>query len=396
LSGKNPVKKWGGPGGALGDVGGSPPLSRFASHHAVDYLFFAGHTSNPSQIRYNDTAALETWPVGNALEVGRDDGQFITGMKRFGDSTVVFKTASIWLVSGASPDDFQVNPTPADVGCIASRSLVPTDAGVFFWSEAGPAMFNGFKVSLLGARIRELLDDVDLSHADKISAGYYPRYRQVFVAYPRKGQTYCDRMLVLDLSMLTKTQTPTPVFWPITVSGASSMATGDTAVADEQRLWFGHSSGHVTEYNVTVTSTIFKGSPDMAKTGPSPRTGTLSTTFNGATITTRIRTGGLHLGKPDHVQAVRDITLRTKPKPGRIAVRYAVDGNPTFTTHGNSPYDTATPTNSIRQKMLEGDSAGQYIVGNILQIEAESVGATGFDLYGYEIASETLSRREPA
>lgn len=369
LSGKNPVKKWGGGAATFTDLGGTPPQSRFGSHHAVDFLFFAGHTSNPSQVRYSDTANPESWPVGNALEIGRNDNQIITGLQRFGHTTAVFKNGSIWLISGSTPTDFTINPTPSDIGCIAPNSLVLTDAGIFFWSEAGPAIFNGFKTTLLNKRLKSLLDTVDWVNAEKISAAYYPARKHLLVSYPRTGQTYPDRMLLLDLHRINDEKAP-PVFWPIIASGASSMtsATDDNGI---RRIYSGHSSGHVSYFDS-------------------------GTTFNGATITPRFRTGTLHLGKPDHVQAVRDLTFRTEARTARISVRYSMDGNQTFTTHTRTPYSTAKSGYDVHQKMLQGNGAGDYMVGNILQLDVTAVGATGFDLHGYEVAVETLSRREPS
>lgn len=371
LSGKNSVKKWGGSGATFGNLGGSPPQSKYGSHHAVDYLFFAGHTSNPSQIRYSDTATAETWPVGNVLEIGHDDNQIITGLQRFGDTTAVFKNSSIWLVAGNTPTDFSPSPTPSDVGCIAPYSIVLTDAGIFFWSEAGPALFNGFKSTLLGKRLKAILDEVDWSHPEKIWSAYYPARKQILVGYQRSGQSSPDRILLLDLYRLGDNNNTPPAFWPITASGFQVATNAIDATTKIRKIIMGHSTGHVTTWD--------NG----------------STTFNTNTITSRIRTGALHLGKPDRVQLVRDVTLRTKAQTGRITLKYSMDGNQTFTTHTGTPYSTAKSGYDVHQKMLEGTGAGNYMIGNILQIDVTSTGSTGFNLHGFEVGSETTSRRDP-
>ena len=281
----------------------------------------------------------------------------------------MFKNASIWLVSGTSPNDFTVTSTPSDVGCIAPNSLVLTDVGIFFWSEAGPCVFNGFKTTILNKRLKSILDTVNWVNADQISASYYPSRKQLLLSYPRTAQTYPDRMLLLDLHRISDEKAP-PAFWPIIASGASSM-TNAVDDAGFRRIYSGHSSGHVTYFDS-------------------------GTTFNGATITPRFRTGALHLGKPALVQAVRDLSFRSKAQTGRISVRFAMDGKQTFTTHTGTPYSTAKSGYDVHQKMLQGNGAGQYMVGNILQLDVIATGATGFDLHGYEVATETLSRREPS
>ena len=76
-------------GGSTGVLAGTPPNFAYLENH-VDYFLGAGHLSEPSQIRYSDTADATSWPVGNVLNVGLDDGQTITGLQHYGDVTFVF------------------------------------------------------------------------------------------------------------------------------------------------------------------------------------------------------------------------------------------------------------------------------------------------------------------
>jgi hypothetical protein len=177
-------------------------------------------------------------------------------------------------------------------------------------------------------------------------------------------------MFLIDLYRIGDRDAP-PLVWPISVSGASSMVTAKDSNGF-RRPFLGHSSGHVSQFD-------FAG----------------ATTFNNSTITPRFRTGALHLGKPDHEQLVRDLTFRTTARTGRVAVRYAMDGNQTFTTHTSTPYSTAKSGYDVHQKMLEGTGGGNYMTGNIIQLDVTSVGSTGFDLHGFEVGTETTQRREP-
>lgn len=373
LSGRNSPQKWFATSGTMTTLGGTPPNSRYGIQHAVDYVFLAGHDSNRSEIRYSDTATAETWPVGNSLIIGRQDGQIITGLERLGDVTVVFKEGSIWTVSGNSPDDFTISPTPSDIGCIAPNTIVKTDQGIFFWSEQGPAIFNGFRSTTLGKRLKDFIPTIDLSRADQMCAVYNPLRKQVWISYPRVGQTYNDRMLVFDMYRYNDQDRTPPVFWPVTAGGASSMTVVNMLLqpAGQHVVFLGQSNGQA----LTL--------------------GESTSTWAGVPIVNRMRSGGLHLGKPDHVQLIRDITLRLKAQTARVAVRFSIDGNQTFTTHASTPYDTTKSGHSIHQKMLEGDGSGYYPAGNILQLDITSVGSTAWELHGYEIGSEVVNRREP-
>lgn len=364
-SGKNNPKKW--DGTTFADVAGSPPKARFVTQHVADYLFMAGHTSNPSQIRYSDTATHAVWPVGNTLEIGRNEGQIITGLQKFGDATVVFKENSIWTVSGTTPTDFSLHPTPSEVGCIAPNSITLTDSGIFFWSEAGPAIFNGFRTQLLGHRIRSVLDTVDWANTQKITAAYYPYKKHLLVSYPRTGQTYNDRFILFDMSKSTE-GAPSGIAWPCPVAGFTTSTTAKDSTG-RKRAYLGFSNGFVCAYDS-------------------------GTTFNTLNPAPRFQTRWVTLGEPDIVVGVRDVTVRSVARTGNIRVKYSANGNSTFTTHPSTPYSTAKTGYQLHQKVLQGDGSGSYIPGNAIQLEFGTTATTGFELYGYEVGLEKFSRRE--
>lgn len=371
LSGSNVPQKWFGTGG-FDPLGGSPPSARYGIAHATDFVVLAGHTNEPSQLRYCDSADANSWPVGNTLEVGRNEGTIITGLQRFGDTTAIFKESSIWLLSGSTPSDFSLNPTPADVGCIAPDSITLTDAGIFYWSEAGPALFNGFKSTILGKRLRRLLEDeVDFSEPLRINAAYYPFKKQVLISYQRPGQTMPDRMLLLDLYRFSTDEDDKQqrVFWPITAGGATAMATAKDSTG-RRRIYLGHHNGFVTVWDQGIT-------------------------FNNDPIVPRVRTRMLTVDNPAIVSGMRAIDVRATADTSNIVIKTAVDGADTFTTHPNTPVSLVNSGKSIKQFRLQGDGGGYISVGNVHQLEFTTNAATGFTLRGYETALEPLGNREP-
>jgi hypothetical protein len=360
-SGSNAVKKW--DGTTFADLGGTPPQGRFVSVH-TDYVLLAGHTSAPSKLRYSDTNDPNTWPAGNSLNVGLDDGQIITGLQRLGDVTVVFKERSIYSLSGASPTDFQIDATLSEVGCIAPNSIVLTDAGIFFWSEAGPAMFNGFRTVLLQRRLRALMDAVDWTNPTKISAAYYPYRKQLLVSYQRTGQSAPDRILLLDMYRLGDDNSPTN-FWPI-LYGASQLGDAEDS-AGRHRVYIGTAAGHVNAWDS-------------------------GTTFDTNTIVSRARSRPYTIGRPDRVQGARNIDLWLGSTPGNLVVRYAVDGATSFTTHASTPISMNTAGSDLTFLRLDGDGSGKYITGQLIQLEILNQ-TTGLTLHGLEIGVEDFGRR---
>lgn len=359
------VKKWGGASGTLGNLATNVPKARFLTSH-FDYVLAAGQTSNPSQIAYSDSSDHTTWPPGNVLNVGVDDGQIITGFSPFGDATVVLKERSIYLLAGSTEADFAVNPTLSDVGCIAPNSIVLTDLGIFFWSEVGPALFNGFKTILLNSRMRRLLDTVDWDSPLAISAVYYPYRRQVLVSYPRTGQSGVpDRYLMFDMTSVGENRAPI-AFWPGTFGWRTAASAVDST--GRKRAYFGHHDGYVTTYDS-------------------------GTTFNGATITGRLRTRSLFPERLDQVGGVRTIDTWWGGTTARVTVKTSVDGG-TFTAHGASPIVLNGNTTSQRlvHSYLPGATSALR-VGRSLQLEFTTLSATPVDLVGLEVGFEPLGRR---
>lgn len=370
LNGNDAPKKWNGV--TFGDLSGTPPRGRFGVVH-TDYVLIAGQTSAPSQIQYSDTAALQTWPVGNVINPGIDDGQVITGLIHFGDSTVIFKDRSIYLLAGKTASEFTLQPTLSDVGCVAPNSIVLTDLGVWFWSEAGPALFNGFKTILLNRRLRRLLDDVNWDATLSISATYYPYRKQVLVSYPTVGSPFPDRALIFDLYHLGDDRSPT-VFWPLTKGWSAAAAAMDST--GRKRAYFGHPDGYVTTYDS-------------------------GTTWNGTTIVPRLRTRGYAAdGRLDLESGLRAIDIWTGGTTTRMTMKTAVDGS-TFTAHGQSPFTitgaSAATASAATLKYIraDGDGAGSNQVGRLHQVELSIAGATPIAIHGIEVGLEPRGRREP-
>lgn len=78
---------------------------------------YLGHTSGgPSTIRASTVSDPDDWPLvaspgsdkGMQIHVGKDDGDFITGLVRFGSVKVVLKRRSIWALYGDDADSWQL------------------------------------------------------------------------------------------------------------------------------------------------------------------------------------------------------------------------------------------------------------------------------------------------
>ena len=365
-NGSDPVKKWGGGSGTFANLATNVPQGRFVTVH-TDYVLIAGQTANPSQIAYSDSEDGTTWPVGNRLNVGLDDGQIITGFTRFGDATVIFKERSIYLLTGATAADFTLNPTLSEVGCISPNSIQVTDIGVFFMSEVGPALFNGFKTVLLNGRMRRLLDTLDWDSPLAISAEFYHYRKHLLLTYARVGQNGVpDRGLLIDFSQISDQRTPV-AFWPITFGWTS--ATDATDSTGRRRVYFGHTNGYVTAYDS-------------------------GTTFNGSTILGRLRTRSYFPKRLDTIVGVRTLDTWWGGTTARVTVKTSIDGA-TFVPHVNSPLvlNGNTTTARLVHSPLSGAGASGQVVGRGVQVEYTTLSATPVEHLGLEVGFEPRGRR---
>lgn len=118
----------------------NPPLDgvKFACFHK-SRLFLADtenlYYSKLDQVESFDPDAFET--------PNPSDGQAITGLISIFDLLIIFKTNSVYVLVGDDPDTWAIRPIDNTVGCCTSRSIVPTEGVLYWWSEQGPVSWNG-------------------------------------------------------------------------------------------------------------------------------------------------------------------------------------------------------------------------------------------------------------
>lgn len=365
-SGSNVVKKW--DTTTFGNLGGSPPQSRYVES-VNDFVFLAGHTASPSQLRFSDVALHNVWPANNAIYIGRDDGSIITALKKWGEQLVVFKEENIWILDGLTPTTFAPRPTGSSIGCIAPHSPTLTEYGIFFWSQGGPALFNGSTTILLNRRLRRLLATVDWTQAGllKIFTAYYPQFKKLLFSYQRSGQSIPDRALLLDLYNFNPEK---PVFWPITFGG-TSLATFPKDGIDIPQIMIGRNDGKVLNFDAAS-----------------------ATQWDTSNIVPRVRTRYYNLGDFSRVIGIRTTDVWTDASSGQVVAKYALDGATAFTTHPLTPLSLTNSGKDVKFHRIDGDGVGNLLVGRMAQWEfTTNNNVTGLTLHGIEVGLEDLGRR---
>lgn len=123
---------------------------------------YGGPTADTTAMWQNDVTGLT-----NKLVVDSDNGDFGTGLAKLGQDLVIFKRHSTHILYGYSDDTFTLRRVSASLGCIDNRSIVETEAGVYFMSAAGYALFNGTTIRIVDEKVRdELLPLVEKTIGD--------------------------------------------------------------------------------------------------------------------------------------------------------------------------------------------------------------------------------------
>jgi hypothetical protein len=124
-----------------------------------NYLFIGnlaiGATDMPSRIYWSAIKDPTTWASADFIDVSKDDGQVITGLKVLGDRLVIYKERSIYnlFFTGDADIPFVLpggGKSNSTVGCIAPNSIQEIENGHVFLSYDGLYYYDGnnsYKIS---------------------------------------------------------------------------------------------------------------------------------------------------------------------------------------------------------------------------------------------------------
>ena len=162
----NAVKKYS-LAGTDADLSGSPPTSKYLEVH-YERVWLAGNATNPSQLRFSDIANAESWPAANGIQVGENDGDQITGIRRAGSGLIIWKNHSIWLLLGNAVNNFQLVRISENIGCIAPHSISEVSGRFYFLAHDGIYSTDGRRPELESFPIQDDIDDINKSKSTDI------------------------------------------------------------------------------------------------------------------------------------------------------------------------------------------------------------------------------------
>ena len=272
-------------GTTFGTPGGSMPAFKFIEEHN-NFLFGAGHSLG--LLRWSDLGDRDIWTATNGLTLSTDVDDDIVGLAKFRDVLMVFSEKRFFLINGFTTNDMEVVRTAHEgPGCTSHRSIVVSNAGVFWWSNQGlVASDDGITTDLpMQRKLKGTLDALDQSKYGLVHGVWNPLHDRIEMFVPT-GSTIdlCIYYYYLE-----------DAFYLGTGTGCNMNASGLLDIAGLPTIYVGGYSAD------SATDQIFSrlGDTDIA--------GNISAFLE----TKRIALGGVSTA----LFRAMDLTLRTGPVP---------------------------------------------------------------------------------
>lgn len=195
-NGVNVMSKWDGTTYTATSPG-SPPAAKFVRVHK-NIMFLAGNSTNPSRLYFSALGDPESWPALNFIDVGKGDGDQITGLAILLDRLVITKNNSVWLLEGDSSSTFVLRRISDEAGCVDQHTIVVVKNTLGMLARDGFYFFDGVRMVLASEKILGTFDTLNKSQFGLAAAIHYPSIRKVLVSVPGTGLTYNNTVLVFD------------------------------------------------------------------------------------------------------------------------------------------------------------------------------------------------------
>ena len=289
-------------GSSFGTPGGSMPAFKFIEEHN-NFLFGAGH--DLGKLRWSDLGDRDTWSATNELVLSDDIDDDITGLAKFRDVLMVFSDKRFFLINGFTTTDMEVVRTGHEgPGCTSNRSIIVTNAGVFWWSNQGlVASDDGITTDLpMQRKLKGTLDSLSQANYGLVHGAWNSLHERIEMFVPT-GSTIdlCIYYYYLEDTFYLGTGTGCDMNASarMTISGLPTIYVGGysaVAATDQvfSRLGDTDIAGNITAFMETKrvapagVTALHQSEVLTLKTGPVPTAGnlTFATYLDDATSTT--------------------------------------------------------------------------------------------------------------
>lgn len=249
--------------------GYDPEELRFIEYFPQTGILYASDVGNPDHWLYT-------------FDIGKSTDQEDTGIRKFGNILMFFKSKSSYYLSGTSPENYEIRDLDPTRGFTVPSSVQSTTIGIIGIGEGGFTLFDGIGPGkLIADELFDYVKRINLGHADKIASAFDPLEEKYECSVPLDEFTYNSHVFSFDC----KTRA-----WSVT------------------RRVFG-AAAYDLEGKVSVS---LLGDPRNGRLYDGSNYA--STTLNGQTMHGLWRSRAFDFGRPDRVKTVQvvEITARAK------------------------------------------------------------------------------------
>lgn len=210
-----------------------------------NYLFYANvvvsGTTHKSRIYWSTLKDTSVWPSTNFIDISRDDGQEITGIKVLADRLVIYKTRSIYnlFFTGDSDVPFILpggGKSNSSVGCVAPFSIQEVNNGHVFFSYDGFYFYDGNNSYKISDKITTTIDGYNKTRYNEAVSLVQKDKNRYWCAMASSGSSTNDVILVWDYFNNAWT-----VYDGLACSSLATFYVSET----EERPYFGDYAGFV-------------------------------------------------------------------------------------------------------------------------------------------------------
>lgn len=144
-----------------------------------------------NRLRWSHPNSANDWRSFDYIDIDiGNDGDSIQALVPFQDKLLIFKRNATYVLTGTSPDTYQVYPLSRRVGAVDQRAVALTESGVYFYDEReGVFVFDGTRLRWLFERIQPLItqDLIARSQVARVRMGWSGR--RLWLAVPWRATT---------------------------------------------------------------------------------------------------------------------------------------------------------------------------------------------------------------
>lgn len=223
-----------------------------------------GWIAQGSTLYFSDAGNLTSWPVGNFLNVNTNDGQVITGIEVLLDALIVFKTDSIWIVTGDATGvgnntvigSLNLRRANSAVGCAAYKTIRKVENVLYFMSRGGIYIFQNYQARLMSQALNNTFRlDVNPNAINLSWAIFSPVQKKYLLGFASAASNTPDKVICYDLMIQHFTiWDHMPGAWAVNFrfSPIDTVVMGDSNQGNIYQLFQGYAD--IAGYNGTVSA----------------------------------------------------------------------------------------------------------------------------------------------